>query len=346
MIPSTDLLPVAVAQAASILFDADRSLNKLADLAADAQRRGAQLMVFPEAFIGGYPYGFDFGARIGYRTAEGREQFRNYHASAIEVPGPKTERLGAIAKSTKLYLVIGVIERAGGTLYCTVLFFDDHGILLGKHRKVMPTALERLVWGFGDGSTLTVVETEIGRIGAAICWENYMPALRLALYAKGIELYCAPTADSRETWLPSMRHVAMEGRCFVLSACQYLTRQDIPESCRSGLEADGDVLMRGGSCIVDPLGDVLAGPHFGGETILHAPLDMNVISRGKYDFDVTGHYARPDIFGLRVNENVQVPVRSVLSINPEPFDAIACGKANESSTNNPKDVISMRQTKR
>jgi nitrilase len=296
----------AVVQAAPVVFDLPRTLEKLAQFAADASRRRAALAVFPEAFVSGYPKGLDFGARVGSRSPEGREQFRRYFDSAVEVPGPATEAIGKAARDGQLHLVVGVIERDGGTLYCTALFFGPDGALLGKHRKLMPTAMERLVWGFGDGSTLTVVDTALGKLGAVICWENYMPLLRTSMYAKGVQLYCAPTADDRDTWLPTMRHVALEGRCFVLSACQYLTRADCPQ------DFPGDdpkaVLMRGGSCVVGPLGQVLAGPSFEGEAILTAEIDLAEIVRGKYDFDVVGHYARPDVFRLVVNEAEQRPV--------------------------------------
>jgi nitrilase len=219
------------------------------------------------------------------------------------VPGPETAAIGAAAEAGRMHLVVGVMERELGTLYCTALFFGPDGRLLGKHRKLMPTAMERLVWGFGDGSTLSVVDTELGRLGAVICWENYMPLLRMAMYAKGVQLYCAPTADDRDTWLATMRHVALEGRCFVLSACQYLKRGDCPTDYAAVQGDDPQtVLMRGGSCIVGPLGRVLAGPHFEGETILTAELDMAEVARGKYDFDAAGHYARPDVFRLHVNE--------------------------------------------
>ncbi len=299
----------AVVQAASAVFDCKASLDRACELTAQAAAQGAQVALFPEAFIGGYPKGLDFGARVGSRRSEGREDFRRYWESAVEVPGQETDRLAAAARKNKLTLVIGVIERDGGTLYCTVLFFDAERGLLGKHRKLMPTAAERLVWGFGDGSTMPVVETSVGKVGAVICWENYMPLLRTYMYSKGTQIYCAPTADDRETWLPTMRHVALEGRCFVLSACQYLTRADCPEDY-SAVQGDEPetVLMRGGSCVINPLGKVLAGPYFEGETILTADLDLNDIPRGKYDFDVTGHYARPDVFRLHVNEHRQQPI--------------------------------------
>src|SRR4051812_33516814 len=304
----------AVVQAASVAFDRDRTLQKLERLAGEATRQGAQLAVFPEAFVSGYPKGMDFGAVVGRRTREGRDQFRRYFESAVAVPGPDVDRIGKVAREHRLDLVIGVIEREGGTLYCTALFFADDGALRGKHRKLMPTAAERLVWGFGDGSTLPVFDTRLGRIGAVICWENYMPMLRMAMYSKGVQLYCAPTADDRETWLPTMRHVALEGRCFVLTACQVLRRSDMPADIPNALGEDPKtVLMRGGSCIIDPMGKVLAGPTFEEEAILCAELDLDEIARGKYDLDVTGHYARPDVFRLSVDERPLKPVSIIPS---------------------------------
>ena len=300
---------VAVVQAAPVAFDVARTLEKVRDLAADAGRRGARLTLFPEAFVSAYPRGLDFGAVVGSRSSEGREQFRVFYDSAIDVPGPDVETLATIARDVRTYLVIGVIEREHGTLYCTVLFLSPDGGFLGKHRKVMPTGSERLVWGFGDGSTLPVIETEIGRVGAVICWENYMPLLRAAMYAKGIEIYCAPTADGRDTWLPTMRHVAQEGRCFVLSANQFARRRDYPKDYRSGFGDDPEtVLSRGGSCIIGPLGQVIAGPDFDGETTLIAEIDPADVIRARQDFDPVGHYARPDLFRLHVDEARRAPV--------------------------------------
>jgi nitrilase len=309
----------AVAQAASIAFDRDRTLQKVARLTAEAAGEGAQLVVFPEAFVSGYPRGMTFGATVGDRTPQGREAYRRYWESAMDVPGPAVERLGEIAAESAVYLVIGVIERDGGTLYCTVLFFASDGRYLGKHRKLMPTAAERLIWGFGDGSTLPVFETPLGRLGAVICWENYMPLLRMAMYAKGVQLYCAPTADGRETWLATMRHIALEGRCFVLSCNQFCRRSDYPDDYATPFGDEPDaILSRGGSCIIDPLGRVLAGPDYERETILVAELDLGEIARGKFDFDVVGHYARPDVFQLRVNERPQTAVESDAGAPTEP----------------------------
>jgi nitrilase len=300
---------VAVVQAGSVPFDSEACVDKAVRLIGDAAATGAKVIVFPEAFITGYPKGLNYGLVIGARDPVGREEFRLYLEAAIEVPGPQTQRIGKAAAARGAFVVMGVIERELGTCYCTVLFFGPDGRLVGKHRKLMPTALERMIWGFGDGSTLTAIDSPYGRIGSVICWENYMPMLRMAMYAKNVALYCAPTADDRDTWLATMQHVALEGRCFVLSACQFIRRKDFPATVRVSLgDSPDSVLMRGGSVIVNPLGKVLAGPHFDGETILTATLDLGDIGRGKFDFDVAGHYSRPDVFQLSVNE---APARAV-----------------------------------
>lgn len=298
---------VAVVQAATVLFDTPATLAKLERLAADAATQGAGMIVFPEAFVGGYPKGMDFGARVGSRTHEGRDWFARYHASAITVPGPEVEAIGEVARSNSAIMVVGVIERDGGTLYCTALIFGPDGALLGKHRKVMPTAMERIIWGQGDGSTLPVIETGMGRVGAVICWENYMPLMRMAMYGQNIELYCAPTVDDRETWALSMRHIGFEGRCFVASAVQYMVREDAPADCPIAAQP-GEIMIRGGSIIVGPLGEVLAGPVYDREAVLVAEIDLAAIPRAKYDLDVVGHYARPDIFALTVDTAAKPPV--------------------------------------
>ncbi|MGD0023932.1 MAG: nitrilase-related carbon-nitrogen hydrolase [Xanthobacteraceae bacterium] len=299
----------ACVQAAPVAFDVARTLEKVRELAAAASRTGAKLILFPEAFVSAYPRGANFGATIGGRSMEGREQFRRYHAASIDVPGPAVDALAAVAKQNSVHLVIGAIERHGGTLYCTVLFFADDGTLLGKHRKLMPTGSERLVWGFGDGSTLSVYDTAIGRLGAVICWENYMPMLRAAMYAQRIQVYCAPTADGRQTWLPSMQHVALEGRCFVLSTNQFCRRRDYPVDYVAELPKEPDAIVsRGGACIIDPLGNVLAGPLWDREGIITAEIDLNAATRALFDFDPVGHYSRPDVFSLTVDRRAKPAV--------------------------------------
>lgn len=309
----TQTFKVAVVQAAPVVFDRERTLEKVHALASDAAGQGARLVLFPEAYVSAYPRGLDFGAVVGNRTDQGREDFRRYWESSVDAPStgnsPAMYRLARTARANSIYLVVGVIERDGGTLYCSVLFFAPDGTFLGKHRKIMPTGSERLVWGFGDGSTMPVYETPLGKLGAVICWENYLPLMRAAMYAKGIELYCAPTADARDSWVASMRHIAVEGRCFVLSSNQFNRRSDFPADYRSIFGDDPDkVVCRGGSCIVDPFGNFLAGPNTEGEAILVAEIDRAQIVRGKFDLDVVGHYARPDIFQLQVDERAKQPV--------------------------------------
>ena len=291
----------AVVQAAPVAFRPAATLSKAVELAGRARASGAELAVFPEAFLSAYPRGQDFGAVVGSRSEAGRDMFLRYWESAIDVPGPITDGLSEMAGDLSLDIVIGVIERGGGTLYCSVLFFSPEEGMYGRHRKVMPTGSERLIWGFGDGSTLKVHETRHGNLGAAICWENYMPLLRYSLYRQNIQIWCAPTADARDSWTASMRHIAVEGRCYVLSANQYATRSDYPDDYPSvfGEMAD-EVMTRGGSCIVDPFGEVLAGPHYGSETILLAEIDPSNTIRGKYDLDVAGHYSRSDLFSFGV----------------------------------------------
>jgi nitrilase len=311
---------VSVVQAGAVPYDRQRCLEKAADLAADAARQGSRLVVFPEAFVSAYPKGLDFGARVGMRLPEGRDEFLRYFESAVDVPSPATELLAQVARKNRITLLIGVIERDGGTIYCTVLFFSPEGGLVGKHRKLMPTAMERLIWGFGDGSTLPVVETPVGRVGSVICWENYMPMLRMAMYAKGVQVYCASTVDDRESWIPTMRHIAFEGRCFVLSACQYIRREAYPADYPS-IQGDDpkSVVIRGGSCIISPLGDFLVDPDYEGEKILTTEIDLGLIPKGKYDFDVAGHYARPDIFRLYINERPQPAVVLSHGDDHDPF---------------------------
>lgn len=300
----------AVVQMASLPEDSLATATLAASRLREAAGKGARLIVFPEALIGGYPKGASFGAPIGMRKPEGRAAFARYHAAAIDLDGPEVAVLAEACAETGAFAVVGVIERDGATVYCTALYFDGDKGLVGKHRKLMPTAAERLIWGFGDGSTLPVFQTELGTIGAVICWENYMPALRMYMYHQGVSLYCAPTADDRDTWVPTMQHIAQEGRTFVLTACQYITRGAYGPDHESALGDDPEtVMMRGGSAIIGPLGKVLAGPDFSGEAILYAQIDPGEVMKAKYDFDVTGHYARPDVFQLTVDTRAKKAVQ-------------------------------------
>jgi len=305
---------VAVVQAASVLFDREASVQKACRLIADAAAQGAQLILFPETFIPAYPRGLGFGTVVGSRSAAGRRTWERYWANSVDVPGLETKVLSAAARDAGAHLAIGVVERDGqfsrGTLYCTLLYFGPDGCLLGKHRKLRPTAAERLIWGDGDGSTLTVLDTDLGKIGGLICWENYMPLARMAMYSKGVELYLAPTADARDSWQATLRHIACEGRCFVLGCNQFVTKAMYPPDLEgiADLTDLSEVLCRGGSAIVSPLGEYVAGPLYDEEGILIADLDLAEVVRSKFDFDVVGHYARPDVFQLTVNEEPAFPV--------------------------------------
>lgn len=286
---------VAVVQAAPPLFDLPGTLGRFGSLLATAAAGGAELVVFPEAFVGGYPKGTTFGAVVGERDDDGRALFARYRRSAVDVPGPAHDELRAIVARHRVHVVVGVVERAGHTLYCTALLIAPDGTLLGHHRKLVPTGTERLIWGRGDATDVAVIGTDLGRVGLAICWENYMPLYRTALYERGVQLYCAPTVDSRDTWAATMRHVGVEGRCFVLSAAQFAVRDDYPADFPLG---DDPVVIRGGSCVVDPFGRLLAGPVYDRQDVLFADLDLDVLDGAYLDLDVVGHYARPDLFGL------------------------------------------------
>ncbi len=311
---------VAVVQTSPVLFDREATIEKTCRLIREVGDQGVRLVLFPEAFIPAYPRGLGFGAVVGSRSAGGRRAFERYWANAVHVPSPATEALGKAAREAGVYLAIGIIERdsrfSQGTLYCTLLYFSPNGELLGKHRKLKPTASERLIWGEGDGSTMPVFETTIGRIGGLICWENYMPLARMAMYGKGVEIYLAPTADHRETWQSTLRHIACEGRCFVLGCNQFVTKVMYPADLEGldDLNELPEIMCRGGSAIISPFGEVLAGPLYDQEGILFADLDLAEIARGKFDFDVAGHYARPDVFQLVVNER---PFHPVVTKNDE-----------------------------
>jgi nitrilase len=304
---------VAVVQAAPVLFNRDATVEKACRLMEQAAEAHANFVLFPESFIPAYPRGLSFGAVVGSRSPRGRLTWQTYWENAVDIPSKATAALGAAARKAGAYLAMGVVERdsqfSHGTLYCTLLYFGPDGQLIAKHRKLKPTAAERLIWGEGDGSTLTVLHTEFGNIGGLICWENYMPLARTAMYGKGVEIYLAPTADSRDPWQATLRHIAVEGRCFVLGCNQYVTKSMYPPDLVGieELSQQPEIMCRGGSAIVSPFGEVLAGPLYDEEGILFANLDLAEIPRSRYDLDVMGHYARPDVFRLVVNEQPAPP---------------------------------------
>ena len=287
--PSTK---IALIQAASVLFNLEASIDKARRLTAEAAAAGARLALFPEAFIGGYPRGLAFGTVVGSRSSQGREQWLDYYQNALVMGSPAMERLASIAREHSVYLVMGAIERSqqGNTLYCSLLYFSPEGQLLHQHRKLKPTAAERFIWGEGDGNSLQVLETPLGRICGLICWENYMPLARLALYEQNIQIYLAPTADQRDSWQATLRHIACEGRCYVLGSNQFVTQSMYPEKYQVELKEMPKVLCRGGSVVAGPLGDIIAGPLWDEEGILYADIDLDEVIKSKLDFDVVGHY--------------------------------------------------------
>jgi nitrilase len=303
----------AAVQAAPVFLDRDATVERAAILTKEAASNGAALIAFPEAFVPTYP---DWV----WRTTPWADSawYARLLDQAVVVPGPATEALAKAAHRARAYVVIGINERDGATLYNTVLYFSPDGTLLGKHRKLMPTGGERLVWGQGDGSTLAVFDTPFGRLGGLTCWENYMPLARYAMYAQGIDVYVAPTWDNSDMWVPTMRHIAKEGRLHVVSVTFCLRGSDVPGDLpgRDDLYGgDDDWMARGNSCIIGPEGDLLAGPLEGEEGIVYAELDIEGARRSRRQFDPIGHYARSDVFRLIVDTEAKPPTAapSVLS---------------------------------
>lgn len=304
--------------------DTASAIAKVDEVARQAAADGVELVVFPEALLGGYPRGAGFGAVVGERLRSGREEFLAYSRQAVTLPGPQIDQLAKIAARRRLHMVVGFIERAGTSLYCAAVTLDDVGQVVGRRRKVMPTGSERLIWAEGDGSTLTVTDTRLGRLATAICWENLMPALRLNFYAQGVEIWCAPTADARDVQLATMRHIAVEGRCFVLAANQVARARDLSLSYATAYADPDAVVCRGASVIVNPFGEVLAGPLADEEQILTADIDLDDVTRGRFDFDAAGHYSRPDLFTLTVDRRARHSVEP--TTGGHPMDGAERGK--------------------
>lgn len=301
-------IKTAVIQASPVFFDIDKTIDKVEKLVEENAKNGNQLILFPESFIPGYPRGFSFGANVGKRTDEGRELYKTYLENSLEIGSSQFMRLEDISKKHKVYLVIGATERVAGngSLYCSMFYFSPTSGFLGRHQKIKPTGVERLIWGEGDGSSLVTFDTHIGKLGGLICWENYMPEARMSMYQKGIEIYLAPTADARPSWTDTMKHIALEGRCYVLGCNQFFTKANYPKKYKSLVKEETEMLSAGGSIIVAPSGEVMAGPLFGKEGVLTAELDLGEISKYKMDFDVIGHYSRNDIFNFKVSNQPEI----------------------------------------
>jgi nitrilase len=293
------IVPVAVVQATPVVLDLEATLDKACRLVADAGAAGARLVAFPEAFLSLYPNSRWAHACAGFGAAAAEVHRRMWH-SGVDVPGPATERLARAAREAGAWVSIGVNERdprRPGTMWNTLLWFSPDGRLAHRHRKLMPTLHERVFWGQGDGDDLDVIPTDLGRLGGLICWENFMPSARQALHRGGVDFYLAPTADDRDVWTAAMRAFAFEAGAFVLSAVQYLRRDDFPPDfpLAAELATGGDELLSGNSVIVDPWGNLVAGPVAGREDILYAECDTGAIIAARRVFDVEGHYTRPDV---------------------------------------------------
>ncbi len=299
---------VGIVQDSPVFFDKDKTIKKVEQLTKKYAKEGCELLVFPESFIPGYPRGFTFGATIGSRTDEGRKLYSEYYKNSVSLESDDLKKLEKLSKVQHVYLVIGVTEKqnANGSLYCSMLYISPTDGLLGVHRKIKPTGTERIIWGEAAGESLVTFDTKIGKLGGLICWENYMPLARMAMYQKGVELYIAPTADSRDEWTATMKHIALEGRCFVLGCNQFYTKAMYPQKYQAFVEDAPEDICPGGSIIVSPLGKVIAGPIFNESSVLTATLDLDEINHSKLDFDVIGHYARNDIFQFDVKNQPEI----------------------------------------
>lgn len=293
---------VGVVQATPALFDIEKTVQLVIEWIEKGAAEGCELLLFPESFIPCYPRGLDFDSIIGRRTEKSRNQWLEYWENSIETSSSYVDRISEAIRKAGIFVALGVTEREsiGGSLHCALFYFDKQGKLIDKHRKLKPTGLERYIWAESDGSTLVSFDTEIGKIGGLICWENYMPLARMSMYQRGVEIYLAPTADSRESWQSTMLHIALEGRCFVLACNQFVRKSDYPERFQADLAHEPDIMSSGGSVIISPLGEVLAGPLWNQEGLLTAELDFSVLAKSKLDFDVVGHYSRNDVFKLEV----------------------------------------------
>jgi nitrilase len=308
-------LKVAVVQDHPVFFDKSKTLEKVDRLVRQCSDQGCQLVLFPESFIPGYPRGFDFGTRIGDRSDAGRDRYLEYYRQSLDPKGSDISFLEELAAKSGCYLIMGATEQASdcSSLYCSMLYISPTSGLLGVHRKIKPTGQERVVWAEASGESLCTFDTKIGRLGGLICWENYMPLARMALYRQGIEIYLAPTADARPSWLASMQHIALEGRCFVLSCNQYISEKDYPEPYRSSIGKEEKASCPGGSVIISPMGEIIEGPLQDRSGILTAELDLDEVVRARMDFDVNGHYARKDIFDFRVHGQPPIHVEATKS---------------------------------
>ena len=296
---------IAVVQAEPILFDKEASLEKALNLISKAAEQNAELIVFPELFIPGYPIGMTFGFTVGKRTEPGRVDWKRYSDSSIVVGDSDFNQLSSAAIQAKAYISIGFSERdaISGTLYNSNVIFEPDGSYK-VHRKLKPTGAERVVWGDADKGYFPITETPWGPIGSLICWESYMPLARVALYQKGITIYISPNTNDNPEWQATIQHIAIEGKCYFINADMLVRKSSYPQDLheKSAIDRLPDIVCRGGSCVIDPFGHYLTEPIWDEETILYADLDMNLPTSCKMEHDAIGHYSRPDVLELIVQE--------------------------------------------
>jgi len=297
---------IALIQASPILFNKEATIAKAIELIHTASSKSAELIVFPESFVPCYPYGMTFGFTVGSRTEEGRKDWKLYYDNSMVVPSSDTERIAAAAKEARAYVSLGITERdsVNSTLYCTNIIFSPEGDLVAKHRKLKPTGAERYIWGDADHGYFPIVETPWGNMGCLICWENYMPLARAALYEKGVTLYLAPNTNNNPEWQNTIRHIALEGRCYLMNVNQYVTKDMYPNNlhCSQEIGQLPENICTGGSCVVDPYGHYATEPVWGKEEIIYTDIDTTWASASKMEFDPVGHYSRPDVLKLQIFE--------------------------------------------
>lgn len=295
-------LRVAAVQTTPAYLDRDATLAVAAEHIAGAGAEGADLVVFPESFVPGYP---DWVWR--QNPWSDAEWYARFQDQAVDTTGPDLDKARAAAEAAGVWVALGITERGrSGTLYNSVVYMDRAGEIAGLHRKLIPTGPERLVWGNGQGPLLTVIDIDGVKVGSLICWENYMPLARAAMYEQGIDVLLSPTWDNSSEWVPSLRHIAKEGRVFVVGVTAYIRGCDIPRDLPGAGDiygGDEDILSRGNTSIVAPGGTLLQGPLTGEAGVVAATLDLDLVAAGRRAFDPTGHYARPDILSLTINTN-------------------------------------------
>lgn len=292
---------IAVVQAAPVLFNKSACLAKALALIEEAAGHGAELIVFPELFIPGYPYGMTFGFTVGSRTEDGRRDWKRYYDASILAGGEEAQALAEASKKHGVYLSIGISERdpVTATLYNSNLMISPKGVIM-NHRKLKPTGSERVVWGDADRDFFPVMDTPWGPMGSMICWESYMPLARCALYQKGVTLYISPNTNDNPEWQDTIRHIAIEGHCYFINCDMFFTKDTYPGDLAGADEVRRlpETVCRGGSCVIDPSGHAVTDVLWDREGILYAELDMQKVPASRMEHDVCGHYARPDVLKL------------------------------------------------